>query len=309
MDDGTKGERQRMGGPFCLATATTTWEMRRTVKGTKGVDACPLSWQRRARVDRRHHPHTGPGKRFRRPRHAPRISKKRPAQPQPHHFAKLNRFAPRPPTTTASSSTRLALCRDQRLSKMAGLSPQITNLIIILGMMQVSKRIPFDDPTVLMGVRGVYIASNVLIALVYLYIQTQVNKKKDMTTLKYVEPPPMGSTEESKLVTTTVHAYDLQQLRTAFRGQLMGVAMMAFMHIYMKYTNPLLIQSIIPVKSALESNLVKIYLYGQPAVGDLKRPFKQPQGFMSAMQGGQVQSDKKAVEAAEKMGRGGAKEE
>ncbi|POR35250.1 Inorganic phosphate transport protein PHO88 [Tolypocladium paradoxum] len=192
---------------------------------------------------------------------------------------------------------------------MAGLSPQITNLIIILGMMQVSKRIPFDDPTVLMGVRGVYIASNVLIALVYLFIQTQVNKKKDMTTLKYVEPAPTGSTEEGKLVTTTVHAYDLQQLRTAFRGQLMGVAMMGFMHLYMKYTNPLLIQSIIPIKSALESNLVKIYIYGQPAVGDLKRPFKQPQGFMSAMQGGQVQSDKKAVEAAEKTGRGGAKEE
>lgn len=47
-------------------------------------------------------------------------------------------------------------------------------------MMQVSKRIPFDDPTVLMGVRGLYIASNVLIALVYLFIQTQINKKKGM---------------------------------------------------------------------------------------------------------------------------------
>lgn len=130
-----------------------------------------------------------------------------------------------------------------------------------------------------------------------------------MTTLKYVEPPPMGSSEEGKLVTTTVHAYDLQQLRTAFRGQLMGIAMMGFMHLYMNYTNPLLIQSIIPVKSALESNMVKIYLFGQPAVGDLKRPFKQAQGFMSAMQSGQVQSDKKAVEAAEKAGRGGVKEE
>ncbi|RCI17225.1 hypothetical protein L249_3174 [Ophiocordyceps polyrhachis-furcata BCC 54312] len=192
---------------------------------------------------------------------------------------------------------------------MAGLNPQITNLIIILGMMQVSKRIPFDDPTVLNGVRGIYVASNILIGLVYLFIHMQINKKKDMTTLKYVEPPPMGSTEEGKLITTTIHAYDLQQLRTAFRGQLMGVAMMAFMHLYMKYTNPLLIQSIIPVKSALESNMVKIYLFGQPAIGDLKRPFKQAQGFMSAMQSGQVQSDKKAVEAAEKAGRGGAKEE
>lgn len=131
-----------------------------------------------------------------------------------------------------------------------------------------------------------------------------------MTTLKYVEPPPVGSSEEGKLVTTTVHAYDSSQLRTAFRGQLMGMAMVSFMHMYMKYTNPLLIQSIIPVKSALETNLAKIHVYGFPAVGDLKRPFKAAGGLMSAMQGGAgVQSDKKAIEAAEKAGRGGVKEE
>src|SRR5688572_17341454 len=105
-----------------------------------------------------------------------------------------------------------------------------------------------------------------------------------MTTLKYVEPAPMGSSEEGKLVTTTIHAYDTQQVRAAFRGQLMGVAMMGFMHLYMKYTNPLLIQSIIPTKSAFESNLAKIHLFGQPASGDLKRPFKQAAGFMTAMQ-------------------------
>lgn len=130
-----------------------------------------------------------------------------------------------------------------------------------------------------------------------------------MTTLKYVEQPPMGSSEEGKLVTTTVHAYDTAQLKQAWRGQLMGVAMMAFMHFYMKYTNPLLIQSIIPLKSALESNLVKIHVYGTPATGDLKRPFKAAGGLMSGLQQGPPQSDKKAVEAAERSGRGGVKEE
>jgi hypothetical protein len=131
----------------------------------------------------------------------------------------------------------------------------------------------------------------------------------DMTTLKYVEPAPLGSSEEGKLVTTTIHAYDSTQLRSLFRGQLMGVAMMAFMHLYMKYTNPLLIQSIIPLKGALEANLVKIHVWGQPASGDLKRPFKAAAGFMSGLQSGPAQSDKKAVEAAERAGRGGAKEE
>lgn len=132
-----------------------------------------------------------------------------------------------------------------------------------------------------------------------------------MTTLKYVEPAPMGSAEEPKLVTTTIHSYDLSQLKALWKSQAMGIAMMGFMHLYMKYTNPLLIQSIIPLKSAFEGNLVKIHVFGQPAAGDLKRPFKAAAGFMSALSGdsGAVASDKKSIEAAEKAGRGGAKEE
>jgi hypothetical protein len=94
----------------------------------------------------------------------------------------------------------------------------------------------------------------------------------------------MGSTEEPKPVTTTVHAYDSQQLRSLFKSQLMGVGMMGVMHLYFQYTNPLLIQSIIPLKGAFEGNLVKVHLFGQPAVGELKRPWKASGGLMG-MQG------------------------
>lgn len=45
-------------------------------------------------------------------------------------------------------------------------------------MMQVSKKIPFEDPTVLNGVRALYVISNVLIAAIYGYVLLQVNKKK-----------------------------------------------------------------------------------------------------------------------------------
>lgn len=48
----------------------------------------------------------------------------------------------------------------------------------MLGMMQVTKRIPFDNPDVLNIVRGVYLASNIIIAAIYLYVQAQINKKK-----------------------------------------------------------------------------------------------------------------------------------
>ena len=194
--------------------------------------------------------------------------------------------------------------------------------------MQVSKKIPFDDPQVLMGVRALYIVSNLIIVGIYLYLQQKINAKKgisalllahdymaltiivkDLTTLKYVEPPPMGSSEEPKLITTTVHSYDLQQLRGLFKSQLMGVGMMAVMHLYFKYTNPLLIQSIIPLKGAFEGNLVKIHLLGQAAVGDLKRPWKAAGGLMGMGGAGDPKADKKSIEQAERAGSGGVKEE
>jgi len=120
----------------------------------------------------------------------------------------------------------------------------------------------------------------------------------------------MGSTEEPKLVTTTNHKYDVEQMKALYKAQIMGVGMMAVMHLYFKYTNPLLIQSIIPLKGAFEGNEVKIHLFGQPAIGDLKRPFKAAAGFMSGLQGAAAPTqDKKTLEAAEKAGRGGAMEE
>ena len=45
-------------------------------------------------------------------------------------------------------------------------------------MMQVSKKVPFDDPSVLNGVRALYIISNLLIVGVYLYTKMQIDKKR-----------------------------------------------------------------------------------------------------------------------------------
>ena len=118
----------------------------------------------------------------------------------------------------------------------------------------------------------------------------------------------MGSGEEPKLVTTTVQEYDNTQLKGMYKSQLVGVGMMAVMHLYFKYPSPLLIQSIIPLKGAFEGNLVKIHLLGKPAAGELKRPWKAA-GGMFGMTPGEIKSDKASIEAAERTGRGGAKEE
>jgi NADH:ubiquinone oxidoreductase subunit F (NADH-binding) len=45
-------------------------------------------------------------------------------------------------------------------------------------MMQASKKVPFEDPNVLNGVRALYVVSNLIIAGIYFYVQMQINKKR-----------------------------------------------------------------------------------------------------------------------------------
>ncbi|OBA25414.1 hypothetical protein HANVADRAFT_3783 [Hanseniaspora valbyensis NRRL Y-1626] len=47
--------------------------------------------------------------------------------------------------------------------------------------------------------------------------------------------------------------------------------MMAGMHLYMKYTQPMVMQGISPIKSVFEHDLFKAYIMGQ----EVERPFGQ----------------------------------
>lgn len=45
-------------------------------------------------------------------------------------------------------------------------------------MMQVAKKVPFDDPNVLNMCRGAYALSNVIILCIYWYINSVIDRKK-----------------------------------------------------------------------------------------------------------------------------------
>ncbi|KAJ2923731.1 hypothetical protein H1R20_g13368, partial [Candolleomyces eurysporus] len=171
------------------------------------------------------------------------------------------------------------------------------NLVISLGAMQLARKIPFEDPDVLLYVRIGYVSVQLIVLAIYYYVSTQVKKKNDLTVLKYVEPPAPMSGEDGKLVTTTVRDYDLQQTSAGLRGVYTGVAMMGVMHIYFKFTQPLFIQSLMGLKSLYDAKIVQIYLLGKPATGDLQRPFKVASMF-GAPTG--PQTDAAAIAEAEK---------
>lgn len=91
------------------------------------------------------------------------------------------------------------------------MNPAVSNIIVMLVTMQVSKRLNFEDPTTLLYVRIAYVAGTLLTLGIYFYTQYLIKSKNDMTTLKYVEPPnTLAGETESKLVVTTVKDYDLQ---------------------------------------------------------------------------------------------------
>lgn len=92
--------------------------------------------------------------------------------------------------------------------------------------------------------------------------------------LKYVDSAQPFSQEQPPLITTTVQEYDTSQLKSSIKAAFMGVGMMGVMHLYFGYSQPLLVQSIMPIKNVIESNVAKVHLFRKDPVGDLKRPWK-----------------------------------
>jgi hypothetical protein len=73
-------------------------------------------------------------------------------------------------------------------------------------MMQLAKKVPFEDPQVLMMVRGCYILSNLLILAIHLYTQFKINQKKGMPD-RVLPPQP----KSQKL--TDIRRHDDPQVR------------------------------------------------------------------------------------------------
>ncbi|KAG8935367.1 hypothetical protein FRC02_008172 [Tulasnella sp. 418] len=171
-----------------------------------------------------------------------------------------------------------------------------------------ARRIPFEDPDVLLYVRIAYVGVQVFVLGVYYYVSLKIKQKNDLTVLKYVEPAnPLSGETSGGLVTSTVRDYDLQQTSQAVRGVYTGVAFMVFLHGYLQYTQPLFIQSVMGLKALYESKEVALHLLGQKAEGDLKRPFKAAPGLFGAMS--QPATDQASIKEAEKAAKTAKKDE
>ncbi|EIN03490.1 inorganic phosphate transporter [Punctularia strigosozonata HHB-11173 SS5] len=177
-------------------------------------------------------------------------------------------------------------------------NPAVQNLVISLVVMQVARKIDFTDPQVLTYARIGYVASQLIILGTYFFVSHKITTKNDQTVLKYVEPANPMTQDDGKLVTTTVRDYDLSETSKLLRGAYIGIAMMAFLHGYLGYTQPLFIQALMGLKNLFDAKPVAIHLFGKPAEGDLKRPFKGAGGMFGAA--AEPKTDAASIAEAEK---------
>ncbi|EIW72863.1 inorganic phosphate transporter pho88 [Tremella mesenterica] len=185
-------------------------------------------------------------------------------------------------------------------------NPAITNLVISLGAMQIARRLPLEDPEFITYLRIGYVSAQLISFGIYFYILTKIWKKNDLTVLKYVQPASMTNPDaKPELVTSTVADYDASETKKSMRGLFIGIAMMGFLHFYMKYTQPLFVQALMTVKGVLESNEAKLHIWGSKPEGPLSRPFKTQGGFMESLTGQTQgpQTDAAAIKEAEKAGK------
>ncbi|KAF9199236.1 hypothetical protein BGZ49_010675, partial [Haplosporangium sp. Z 27] len=179
----------------------------------------------------------------------------------------------------------------------------IMNMALVMGSMQITNRLDLEDTKTKQLILGAYVAAQALVLGVSYVIKRRIISKKDTTVLKYMEQPKPLSGEQAKLVTTTNMAYDLEQNAQAQKQALFGLILMVFLHFQFGVIRPLVVQSILPVKNALQSKWAQVHLFGKPAEGDLKRPWKADNPFAALTGGDNASSEaeeKAAIKKAEK---------
>lgn len=214
------------------------------------------------------------------------------------------------------------------------MNSQLSNILIMLGMMIISRFLDFENKLILNSVRLMYFTSILSSLLMLQLTKWRIQKANNLTVLKYVSKDSNslfdmtsnheleGSAEFSssgeRLHVITIKDYDLTEINSALKSLFNNLMIMLFMHFYLGYTNPLFMQSISPIKSTLENKVVKIMFFNHSDTGYLKRPFKTEPMFgsdrsknknsmMNMISNGDIKTDKKTIETFEKAGNGGIK--
>ncbi|OMJ26768.1 Inorganic phosphate transport protein PHO88 [Smittium culicis] len=143
---------------------------------------------------------------------------------------------------------------------------------LIFGSIQVAKYIKIDQPENLNQLRTLFITTTLIFYSLCLVVRQVVISKNNTTAFEYVEPPAPGK-EESTPVKTTVCAYDLDQINKLIKSSLFSTIIVSALHLYFKITQPLIIQSVLPLFSLLKSPNFCVNILGFAPTASFERPW------------------------------------
>lgn len=159
------------------------------------------------------------------------------------------------------------------------LKDQMSSMILVIGLMQLARRIDQTDPQNVLIIRLAYGGSQILLLLTVWFLRSLILRKNEKTMIEVEEAPAPFSTEPPKKQRMSIRDYDMGEVNKQLQQSLIGLVFMSVLHLWFGLTQPLILQSIMPWKAFLFMPLVKVHFWGQKAEGDLKRPWKAPSLF------------------------------
>lgn len=161
---------------------------------------------------------------------------------------------------------------------------QLSSIGLVLLLVQVSKRFDLTDPSVIFKIRILFYSVQALYLLICAVIYKQIIKRNDQTPVTQTpQPSPFSTGARPASTVMPAKDYDLSELKKMVQQTVLSTLFMTVLHFKFNFVQPLIFQSIPPMKQLFEAPLTRIYLYGKAATGDLKRPFKVQNPLESLM--------------------------
>lgn len=143
------------------------------------------------------------------------------------------------------------------------------------------KKYSMEDPVVVRNLRYFYIGCQGAAILFYLFLRLLIQRKNDQRRFRYTAPAkPFAEAASDVPAEITYKDYDLSEANRMIQSTVTSMIFSLFLHFKFNFVRPLAFQSIPAIKQALESNIAKVYLFGN---SKLARPFVVPNMFESLM--------------------------
>jgi hypothetical protein len=146
-----------------------------------------------------------------------------------------------------------------------------------------TKYIDLTDENNIMYTRiAFYSVQVVLLACSYM-VYRHIEGVKDETEISITPARSIGQTDEQPKQATSVRAYDYGELKKQLQQIFIGAAIITAMHFQWGYVQPMLLQSILPLKNILWSPVFRVHLLRQVPTesNGLMRPWVADNPFAS----------------------------